>query len=120
LNAYIRSTLLGATVAFIGLAVGGALLSFYVEWIWFSDNDAHHRVQTWVLFGAWIVVPLLTGIALSRRFRANLLVTMLVAVVLLAPAGFLGLRVVSHNNLCFAGGAYPLDESIVFGRECGR
>lgn len=120
MNAYIRSTLLGATVAFIGLAVGGALLSLYVEWIWFSDDDTHYLVLTWVLLGAWIVVPLYTGFALSRRFRANLLFTALVAVVVLAPAGFLGLRVVSHNNLCFAGGAYPLDESIVFGRECGR
>ena len=111
---------MGATAAFIGLTVGGALLSFYVEWIWFSDDDTHHLVLTWVLLGAWIVVPLFAAFTLSRRFSANLVFTVLVAVVVLAPAGFLGLRVVSHNNLCFAGGAYPVDESIVFGRECGR
>ena len=120
MNPYFRSALVGAIAALIGLAVGGALLLFYVEWIWFSDDDTHYLVLTWFLLGAWIVVPLFAAFALSRHFRANLLFTVLVAVVVLAPAGFLGLRVVSHNNLCFAGGAYPRDESILFGRECGR
>ncbi len=120
MNPYVRAALVGIGAAGAALLVGCSLLLVYVEWIWFSDHDQHYKSLTTLLMGAWIALPFLLGCMFARRFRAKFVVTWLVAAALLVPLAFVGVRVLSHNNLCFAGGAYPLDDTVIFGRECGR
>jgi hypothetical protein len=59
--------------------------------------------------------------AMARLFEAQILITLVVAVMLLAVPAYIGLRALSHNNACWAGASYPIgDEWELWGRECGR
>jgi hypothetical protein len=117
----VRSAALGVAAAFVALGVCAALMLFYVEWLWFSDDADGYRTLTNLLLVACAVAAVGSAYAMARIFKAQFLITLLVTAVLLAAPAYLGLRVLSHNNACWAGDSYPLGEEWeLWGRECGR
>jgi hypothetical protein len=119
-NSFVRSAALGVAAAAIALVVCAMLLLVYLEWIWFSD-DANYRTLTNLLLFACAIVVAGSAYAMARIFEGRLLIVLAVAAVLLALPAYYGLRVLSHNNSCWAGDSYPVEnEWELWGRECGR
>lgn len=114
-----RAVVLGVTAAFLTLAISAALMLLYVEWVWFRE-DPDVRLGTIALLVACGAVVGAGAYAAYRSSTAPL-VSLAIMAVIVVPATFLGLVVLSHNNACFGGESFPIpDQWALWGRECGR
>lgn len=114
-----RAAVVGVTAAALTLAVSAAFMLLHIEWVWFRD-DPDIRLSTVVLLVACVAVVAASAYGAYRSSGAPLLSLGLMALVII-PAAFVGLVVLSHNNACFGGESFPIpDQWALWGRECGR
>ena len=114
-----RTAVVGIVAAALILVVSAAFMLLYIEWVWFRD-DPDVRVGTIVLLAACGAV-VVAGAYGAFRSSASPLLSLGIMAVIIVPAMFLGLVVLSHNNACFGGESFPIpDQWALWGRECGR
>jgi hypothetical protein len=114
-----RTAVVGIVATALILVVSAAFMLLYIEWVWFRD-DPDVRVGTIVLLAACGAV-VVAGAYGAFRSSASPLLSLGIMAVIIVPAMFLGLVVLSHNNACFGGESLPIpDQWALWGRECGR
>jgi hypothetical protein len=114
-----RAVVVGVAATAVAIATSAALMLLYIEWVWFRD-DPNVQLGTIVLLVACGAVVAFTAYAAYRYWEARALALGLMALIVV-PAVFLGLIVLSHNNACFGGESFPIpDQWTLWGRECGR
>jgi hypothetical protein len=114
-----RAAVVGVFAAAVILAVSAAFMLLYVEWLWFRD-EPDVQLGTIVLLLACALVVGAVAYGAYRSSDAPLLSLGLMALIIV-PAIFLGLVVLSHNNACFGSESFPIPHQwALWGRECGR
>ena len=114
-----RAIVVGLSAAAVTLTVSAAFMLLYVEWVWFRD-DPDVWLGTVTLLVACLAVVGATAYGAYRYSVARMLALGLMGLIVV-PAMFVGLVVLSHNNACFGGESFPIpDQWALWGRECGR
>ena len=114
-----RDVVVAIASAAVAIAISAAFMLLYIEWVWFRD-DPNVQLGTVILLAACGVVVAAVAYAAYRYAEARVLALGLMALIIV-PALFLGLVVLSHNNACFGGESFPIpDQWALWGRECGR